>query len=149
MSITTNHPQCMRASTHAALAPAPTMPALVSHRASVQGAITAVEADVGATVSRGEVLLRLESMKMEFTVEAMADGVVRAVHVQRGDAVDEGDVLLDLDPLAASGQRAAVPASGAAARSDLDELNGRRALLGDAARPQVRAARHAQGRRTA
>ncbi|HEU5293314.1 MAG TPA: carboxyl transferase domain-containing protein [Burkholderiaceae bacterium] len=125
------------------------MPALVSHRASVQGAVTAVEADVGTTVSRGEVLLRLESMKMEFTVEAMADGVVRAVHVQRGDAVDEGDVLLDLDPLAAPVQRVAAPAGGAAARPDLDELNGRRALLGDAARPQVRDARHAQGRRTA
>ena len=63
------------------------MPAIVNHRASVQGAVTAVEASVGATVNRGAVLLRLESMKMEFTVEALADGVVKALHVQRGDAV--------------------------------------------------------------
>ncbi|HET7524867.1 MAG TPA: acetyl-CoA carboxylase biotin carboxyl carrier protein subunit, partial [Burkholderiaceae bacterium] len=68
----------MLVSTHAVLARGHTMPALVNHRAGVQGAVTAVEASVGATVNRGDVLLRLESMKMEFTVEALADGVVRA-----------------------------------------------------------------------
>ena len=125
------------------------MPAIVNHRASVQGAVTAVEASVGATVSRGAVLLRLESMKMEFTVEALADGVVRAVHVQRGDAVDEGDLLLDLAPGADAAPRAAPAAVRAAARPDLDELNARRALLDDAARPQMLAARRAQGRRSA
>ena len=125
------------------------MSAIVNHRASVQGAVTAVEAEVGAAVRRGAVLLRLESMKMEFTVEALADGVVRAVHVQRGDAVDEGDVLLDLAPASDAAPRAAVSVARPAARPDLDELNTRRALLDDAARPQMVAARHAQGRRTA
>jgi len=125
------------------------MQGIVNHRASVQGAIIAVEAGVGATVSRGAVLLRLESMKMEFTVEALADGVVRAVHVQLGDAVDEGDLLLDLAPVADAAPRVVPTAAHAAARPDLDELDARRALLDDAARPQVLAARHAQGRRSA
>src|SRR5262245_30643356 len=127
----------------------PTMPAIVNHRANVQGAVTAVEAEVGATVSRGAVLLRLESMKMEFTVEAQADGVVRAVHVQRGDAVDEGDSLIDLAPVADAAPRAAPTAQRMALRPDLDELNARRALLDDAARPQMLSARHAQRRRSA
>jgi pyruvate/2-oxoglutarate dehydrogenase complex dihydrolipoamide acyltransferase (E2) component len=98
------------------------MQGIVNHRASVQGAVTAVEASVGATVSRGAVLLRLESMKMEFTVEALADGVVRAVHVQRGDAVDEGDLLLDLAPVADAVPRVVSTAASAAARPDLDDL---------------------------
>lgn len=125
------------------------MSSLVDHRASVQGAVTAIEAEVGACVRRGAVLLRLESMKMEFTVEALADGVVRAVHVQRGDAVDEGDVLVDLAPLADAAPQAAAPAPRAMVRAELDELAARRALLADAARPQMLATRHAQGRRSA
>lgn len=125
------------------------MSSLVDHRASVQGAVTAIEAEVGACVRRGAVLLRLESMKMEFTVEAQADGVVRAVHVQRGDAVDEGDVLVDLAPLADAAPQAAAPAPRAMVRAELDELAARRALLADAARPQMLATRHAQGRRSA
>jgi acetyl-CoA carboxylase carboxyltransferase component len=125
------------------------MQTIVSHRAGVQGAVTEVQAAVGASVARGSVLLRLESMKMEFTVEALADGVVQAVHVQRGDAVNEGDLLLDLAPLAAGSARSAAPVAAPAARPDLDELRARRTLLADAARPQMVAARHAQGRRTA
>jgi len=125
------------------------MSAIVNHRASVQGAVTAVEAEVGSSVRRGAVLLRLESMKMEFTVEAQADGVVRAVHVQRGDAVNEGDLLLDLAPMAEPAARGGPALARAAARPDLDELRARRALLDDAARPEMLAARRAQGRRTA
>ena len=126
------------------------MSAIVNHRASVQGAVTAIEADVGATVARGDVLLRLESMKMEFTVEAQADGVVQAVHVQHGDAVNEGDPLLDLVPLVECSARvASVRTAQPAVRPELDELHARRALLADDARPQMAAARHAQGRRTA
>ena len=125
------------------------MPSLVNHRASVQGAVTAVEADVGSTVARGAVLLRLESMKMEFPIEALTDGVVQAIHVQRGDAVDEGDTLIDVAPLTDGVARAAPPAAAAASRPELDELQARRGLLADAARPEMVRARHAQGRRTA
>jgi acetyl-CoA carboxylase carboxyltransferase component len=125
------------------------MPALVNHRASVQGAVTAVEADIGSTVARGAVLLRLESMKMEFPIEALTDGVVQAIHVQRGDAVDEGDALVDVAPLADGVVRVAPAAAASAARPELDELQARRTLLTDAARPDVVRARHAQGRRTA
>ena len=124
-------------------------PTIVNHRASVQGAVTAVEADVGSTVARGAVLLRLESMKMEFAVEALADGVVQAIHVQRGDAVDEGDLLLDLAPMLDGAPRAAVPARATAPRPELEDLQARRALLTDGARPDMVRTRHAQGRRTA
>lgn len=125
------------------------MATTIRHHAGVQGAVTAVETAVGASVARGTVLLRLESMKMEFTVEAEADGVVQSVHVQRGDAVDEGDLLVELAPQRAPLARAAAPAAAPVARPELDEWQARRALLADAARPQVVAARHAQGRRTA
>jgi acetyl-CoA carboxylase carboxyltransferase component len=122
---------------------------IVNHRASVQGAVTAVEADLGSTVARGAVLVRLESMKMEFAVEALADGVVQAIHVQRGDAVDEGDLLVDLVPLAEGAPLAAAAACAAAPGPELAELQARRALLADSARPEMARTRHAQGRRTA
>jgi len=132
------------------------MSRILTHRATVQGAVTAIELAVGSTVRRGGVLLRLESMKMEFPIEAEVDGVVHAVHVRQGDAVDHGDALVDLlaRPAAAVGvpsnaiveplRCAAAPRDEAAAA-----LVARRALLDDAARPDMVAARHAQGRRTA
>jgi biotin carboxyl carrier protein len=49
----------------------------------VNGTATAVEIEDGATVHAGQVLLRLESMKMEFVVEAPHAGQV----VDRGSAV--------------------------------------------------------------
>ena len=72
---------------------------IVTYRATVQGAVAAVEAAVGGAVPRGGVLLRLESMKMEFPVEAEGAGVVHALHVKVGDAVEIGDALVDVMPV--------------------------------------------------
>lgn len=50
----------------------------------------------GQKVLNGEVLLILESMKMEIPVEAMTDGIVH-LHVLEGDSVDEGETLLTIE----------------------------------------------------
>jgi acetyl-CoA carboxylase biotin carboxyl carrier protein len=47
----------------------------------------------GATVSAGETLVILESMKMEIPVESPVDGTVSAVKVEEGGVVQEGDVI--------------------------------------------------------
>lgn len=47
----------------------------------------------GAQVSAGDVLVILESMKMEIPVEAPVAGAVSAVNVQEGSVVQEGDVI--------------------------------------------------------
>jgi acetyl-CoA carboxylase biotin carboxyl carrier protein len=47
----------------------------------------------GDTVSDGDTLVILESMKMEIPVVTEAGGTVSALHVAEGDVVQEGDVI--------------------------------------------------------
>lgn len=61
--------------------------------ASVTGSVWKIEKNVGESVSAGEEILILESMKMEIGIEAPADGTVSAINVAEQDAVDEGQVL--------------------------------------------------------
>jgi biotin carboxyl carrier protein len=51
----------------------------------------------GATVTAGETLMILESMKMEIPVEAPVDGTVTTVNVEEGGVVQEGDVIAVID----------------------------------------------------
>ena len=51
----------------------------------------------GDLVAEGDVLVVLESMKMEIPVEAPRAGAVVRVGVVEGAAVDEGDVLVVLE----------------------------------------------------
>ena len=51
----------------------------------------------GEAVQPGQVLLVLESMKMEIPVVAEGGGVVREVTVKPGEVVQEGDVLVVID----------------------------------------------------
>jgi acetyl-CoA/propionyl-CoA carboxylase biotin carboxyl carrier protein len=62
-------------------------------RAPMPGAVVAVERREGERVARGDVVVVLESMKMELQIAAAADGVLEAVHVAAGDQVALGDVL--------------------------------------------------------
>lgn len=116
----------------------------------VQGTVTAVEVSAGDRVASGQVLLRLESMKMEVPLSAPRNGLVRAVHVAAGDAVHEGGILLLLEALpAGESPPAQVTSVAALPHPGLASLQARRRLLTDAARPDAVARRHAAGRRTA
>jgi acetyl-CoA carboxylase biotin carboxyl carrier protein len=55
--------------------------------------VGSVYAAVGDTVGPTDVLVLLESMKMEIPVLAEIDGVVIEVAVHAGDAIREGDVI--------------------------------------------------------
>jgi biotin carboxyl carrier protein len=52
-----------------------------------------VVATPGDTVSAGDPLVILESMKMEIPVESPLAGTVREVRVREGEVVQEGDVI--------------------------------------------------------
>ena len=52
----------------------------------------------GDTVSEGDTICILESMKMEIPVEATASGTVKQVAVAEGGVVQEGDVIALIDP---------------------------------------------------
>ena len=47
----------------------------------------------GSKVNAGDILVILESMKMEIPVEAPVDGTVNSVNVEEGGVVQEGDVI--------------------------------------------------------
>ena len=65
--------------------------------AQVTGNVWKVETAVGAQVEEEDVLLVIESMKMEIPVEAPASGRVVEIRVREGQAVEEGDVLVVLE----------------------------------------------------
>ena len=63
----------------------------------VQGNVWKIEVGEGDQVSAGDVLIILESMKMEIPVEAPAAGIVVELKVREEDPVDEEQVLLVLE----------------------------------------------------
>lgn len=69
--------------------------------APMQGTVVRVLADAGQEVSAGQVVVVMESMKMEKPVAAAVDGVVSRVYSQVGDSVQQGDVLVDISEAAA------------------------------------------------
>jgi biotin carboxyl carrier protein len=66
-------------------------------RTEVAGNVWKIEVAVGQTVAEGDVLVIIESMKMEIPVEAPAAGTVRALRVAEGDPVAEGAVVAEVD----------------------------------------------------
>jgi len=79
----------------AKLATPPPLPkGRVEIRAPMPGVVVSVAAQVGQSVSSGQALIILESMKMENEVRAPQDGVVQAVHVRAGEMVNSRQVLV-------------------------------------------------------
>lgn len=64
--------------------------------ATMAGTVLSVLFEVGDSVSEGQDVVVLESMKMEVPIQAEAPGEVVKVSVQPGDFVNEGDTLLEL-----------------------------------------------------
>ena len=65
--------------------------------AEIAGNVWKIEKAVGDRVSEEDVLLILESMKMEIPVEAPCSGTVSEIRVAEGDTVDEGTVLVVIE----------------------------------------------------
>ncbi len=64
--------------------------------AHITGTVVRIEKQAGDPVAPGDVLVILESMKMEMPLEADAAGTVREIRCREGQAVAEGEVLLVL-----------------------------------------------------
>lgn len=65
--------------------------------AHITGTVWKIEVRLGQQVEEGEVLVILESMKMEMPVEAEDDGVVKEIACEEGQSVKEGDTLVVLE----------------------------------------------------
>jgi biotin carboxyl carrier protein len=88
----------MRPAAPPPLAPAP----IESHvngpvKAPMPGTVTAVEVRPGDEVRSGQVLLKLEAMKMVNAIKAPHDGIISEVRVQAGESVGHGHVLVTFE----------------------------------------------------
>lgn len=70
---------------------------MVEVEAQIAGSVFRIERVVGDGVESEDVLMILESMKMEIPVEAPCAGRVAEIRVAEGDSIDEGHVLVVLD----------------------------------------------------
>lgn len=66
------------------------------YRAPMNGRIVSVNVQEGTEVQKGDTLLVMEAMKMEYRIRAHGGGVVAGISVQAGDLVSEGQNLVDI-----------------------------------------------------
>lgn len=66
-------------------------------KAPLPGNIMKVLVKQGQSVKRGDLLMTMESMKMENNIMAENDGIIRHIHVQVGQNVMQDDVLIDFE----------------------------------------------------
>ncbi len=66
-------------------------------KAHITGTVWKVECKVGDKVAAGDIVVTLESMKMEMPVEAEDEGKVKEILCKEGQAVREGDPLVVLE----------------------------------------------------
>jgi len=61
--------------------------------AQIPGNLLKIEKAVGDTVEEDDVIMIIESMKMEIPVEAPCGGTIAQICVAEGDRIEEGIVL--------------------------------------------------------
>ena len=66
--------------------------------APLPGMISNVAVKAGQKVTKGDLLLSIEAMKMETTLHAEKDGVISELLVKAGDQVDAKDLLVIMEP---------------------------------------------------
>lgn len=64
--------------------------------APMPGTISKVNVSEGQSVSKGDILLILEAMKMENEILAPSDGTVKEVKASNGSSVNSGDLLVTI-----------------------------------------------------
>lgn len=65
-------------------------------KAEITGIIQSIEVTAGDTVTAGQLVLNIESMKMIIPIDAPVAGIIDEIKVSLGDFVNEGDVLATL-----------------------------------------------------
>ncbi|MEO3936270.1 carboxyl transferase domain-containing protein [Dermatophilaceae bacterium Soc4.6] len=80
-------------------------------RSPAPALVVATPVAVGATVTAGQPVLVLESMKMETVLPAPYAATVRELHVSAGSQVETGTPLIRLEPIADGPQETAAPVS--------------------------------------
>ncbi|MFJ7726926.1 acetyl-CoA carboxylase biotin carboxyl carrier protein subunit [Neobacillus sp. NPDC097160] len=69
---------------------------MVEILSNMAGSVWKIEVKENDVVKEGDVLIILESMKMEIPIEATHSGVVAAINTAEGEFVQEGDCLVKI-----------------------------------------------------
>lgn len=64
--------------------------------APMPATVVTIEVTVGQQVSRGDVLVRLEAMKMELSIASPRDATIAAINCRPGEVVQPGTALVEL-----------------------------------------------------
>ena len=67
-------------------------------KAPMPGKITKIFVKAGDATLKGEALVVMEAMKMEYTLKAEMNGLIHKVEIQVGDQVPLGKTLIKIDP---------------------------------------------------
>ncbi|MCF4165683.1 biotin/lipoyl-binding protein [Zavarzinia compransoris] len=67
--------------------------------APMPGSVVAVNVEAGQSVAAGQVMMVIESMKLETAIKAPRDAVIETVHVSAGKTFNKGAPLIALVPL--------------------------------------------------
>lgn len=62
-------------------------------QSEVTGTVWKIEMNVGDDIADGDIIMILESMKMEIPVEAPVSGALAELRVAEGEIVEEGAIL--------------------------------------------------------
>ena len=95
-------------------APAASSAEIKTVKSQLPGSIIKVVAEVGQAVKRGDVVMTIESMKMENTIAAECDGTISKIYVEAGKSVLQDDKLFDIT-LSADAPKAEAPKAAPAA----------------------------------
>jgi biotin carboxyl carrier protein len=66
-------------------------------QAPMPGTVIAVQVKAGESVTRGQTMVVIESMKLETAIVAWRDGVVKTLHISTGQTFDRGAPLVTLE----------------------------------------------------
>ena len=66
-------------------------------KAPMPGLVVAVSVEEGQAVAKGDVLVILESMKMQNELKAPREGVISRIRIAVGDSVDQRQTLLSVE----------------------------------------------------
>ena len=65
-------------------------------RAPMPGVIIEIKVSKGDDVKKGDILMILESMKMENSIKTSVDGIVSSIFISQGDSVQFGQSLMEI-----------------------------------------------------
>ncbi len=105
----TTRPVAKPTATTSAPAAAPATGSVKFIASPLPGSIVRVLVEAGQSVKKGDVLLTMESMKMENNISAEADGVVKSILVTPGQNVMQDDKLIEFAVAAAAQPAAPAP----------------------------------------